>query len=139
MARQSAPSAPLDVIFDTDILIYYLRGEQRAAEFLRRIPYLQRKISIVAYTELLQGAADRRELSTIRRDIHRNFSEIVALDEAISRQAVRLIERHALPHGLRVADALIAATALVRGFRLATANERHYRPIRELKLQVYRP
>lgn len=127
------------MIFDSDVLIYYLRGRPSAAEFLREVPYLRRKLPAVAYLELLQGAADRRELHAIRRDLRRNFSEIVPLSEAITGQAFRLMERHALPHGLRVADALMAATALVWGFELATANERHYRPIRGLRLRVYRP
>ena len=139
MARSSAGSPPSPVIFDSDVLIHYLRGRPSAVEFLREVPFPRRKLPAVAYMELLQGAVDRRELNAIRRDLRRNFSEIVLLDEAIAGQALRLMERHALPHGLRVADALIAATALVRGFELATANERHYRPIRGLRLRVYRP
>jgi predicted nucleic acid-binding protein len=93
----------------------------------------------VAYIELLQGAHDQRELNAIRRDIHRNFSEVIPLNESITHQAIRLTERHALTEGLRVADALIAATALVHGLYLATANERHYRSIRGLKLKIYHP
>ncbi len=92
MARSSAGSPPSPVIFDSDVLIHYLRGRPSAAEFIRKVPFLYRKLS------------------------------------AIAGQALRLMERHALPHGLRVADALIAATALVRGFELTAANERHYRP-----------
>ncbi len=139
MARKDQRAPLQAVIFDTDVLVHYLRGERRAADLLRLAPYPLRKLSAVAYMELLQGAADRREMNTIRRDIRRNFSEILAIDEPISHQAIRLMERHAIPHGLRVADALIAATALVRGLLLATANERHYRPIKGLKLMVYRP
>jgi predicted nucleic acid-binding protein len=89
--------------------------------------------------ELLQGAANSRELHTIRRYIKKNFSEVVPVTEEITHQAVRLVERHALTEGLRLADALIAATALVRGFQLVTANERHYRAIRGLKLKIYHP
>ncbi|MCL6642380.1 MAG: type II toxin-antitoxin system VapC family toxin [Candidatus Bipolaricaulota bacterium] len=129
MARRNTSSSLQAVIFDTDVLVHYARGERRAADFIRSVPYSLRKISVVVYMELLQGARDQREMNILRRDIHRNFSEVLAVHEAISHQATRLMERHALPHGLRVADALIAATALVHGFDLATADERHYRPI----------
>ena len=36
-------------------------------------------------------------------------------------------------------NALIAATALERGFDLLTANDRHYRHIEELGIEVFRP
>lgn len=139
MAQRGSPTPLPAVVFDTDILVHYLRGERRAADFVRSVPYPLRKISAVAYMELVQGAANKQELNMIRRDIHRNFSELLAVEEAISHQAVRLLERHALPHGLRMADALIAATALVHDLLLATANERRYRPIKGLKLKAYRP
>ncbi len=136
---QQDPSAPSQaVIFDTDVLIERFRGSEKAETFVRTCPPVLRKISAVAYMELLQGASAPRELRTIRQYIEKNFSEVVPLTEKTTHQAIRLIERHALPHGLRVADALIAATALVHSFHLATANERHYRPIKGLKLKVYR-
>ncbi len=139
MARQN-PTTPLQaVIFDADVLVERFRGSEKAEEFLRSSPFALRKVSAIAYMELLQGASNREELHTIRLYIQKNFSEVAPVTEEVTHQAVRLMERHALPHGLRVADALIAATALVRGLPLATANERHYRPIKGLKLKVYRP
>jgi predicted nucleic acid-binding protein len=120
-------------------LIHYLRGHARAEAFLRAVPHPLRRISVVAYLELLQGARDRRELDAIRKDVRRNFVEVLPISEAISHQATRLVERHALTDGLRVADALIAATVLVRGFRLATANARHFRAVKGLKLVPFSP
>jgi len=40
---------------------------------------------------------------------------------------------------MQMADALIAATALERGFDLLTANDRHYRHVEELDVEVFRP
>ena len=90
-------------------------------------------------SQLLQGASNRREVNIIRRYTRKNFSEVVPVTEEVTRQAIRLLEIHALSHGLRVADALIAATALVWGFSLATANVRHFSAIRGLKLKAYVP
>ncbi len=36
-------------------------------------------------------------------------------------------------------NALIAATAIERGLDLLTANDRHYRHIEELGIEVFRP
>jgi len=40
---------------------------------------------------------------------------------------------------MQMADALIAATALHLGMLLVTANDRHYRHIVGLELEVFRP
>lgn len=39
-------------------------------------------------------------------------TQIIALSESITARAMQLIDRYALSHGLRLADALIGATAL---------------------------
>ena len=49
------------------------------------------------------------------------------------------IRNHALSHGMRLADVLVAATAIESGATLLTANVRHYRALREISLQQYRP
>lgn len=49
MAREAPSTALAPVIFDTDVLVYYLRGDQRAADFVRSVPYARRKLSAVAY------------------------------------------------------------------------------------------
>ena len=42
-------------------------------------------------------------------------------------------------HGLQLADALVAATAVERGESLLTADLRHCRFLREISLERYRP
>jgi predicted nucleic acid-binding protein len=50
-----------------------------------------------------------------------------------------LIEQHAQAHGIQLADALIAATAIESGDSLCTANVKHFRPIRALSRVAFRP
>ena len=52
-------------------------------------------------------------------------------------RAVELIRRYRLSHGLLLADALIASTAIVADLPLATKNQRDYRPIEGLDLVPY--
>ena len=49
------------------------------------------------------------------------------------------IESYALSDGMRVADALIAASAVQSGAALMTANVPHYKCIPDITLEHYRP
>jgi predicted nucleic acid-binding protein len=61
------------------------------------------------------------------------------VNEEISAKAMFYVERHYLSHALKLADALIAATAIVNGITLLTANDKHYKMIKELTLKQFRP
>lgn len=124
-------------LVDTDVLIWNFRGNEKAADLLDRgTPFL---ISGVTYMELLQGLRDSAELRVLRRALRFWNAEILHLNEEISARAMFLVEEYALSHNLQMADALIAASALYLGAPLVTANDRHYRHIGELEIEVFRP
>ncbi len=125
------------MIFDTDILIWFFRGNIAAAEFLGN--QSDREVSIVSIMELYQGARTRDESRIIRRFFQENAFRIIPINEAISHLAVTLIEDHARNNGLQVADALIAATARETASTLATGNVKHFRSIPGLELKAFRP
>ncbi len=50
-----------------------------------------------------------------------------------------LIDAHALADGLRLADALIAATALEHGLTLLTGNTKHFTGVEALKIERFEP
>jgi predicted nucleic acid-binding protein len=55
------------LIIDTDVLIWYYRGDERAKQAISSaLPF---KVSAVTYVELLQGARDKNELNKIAKDI----------------------------------------------------------------------
>jgi predicted nucleic acid-binding protein len=89
--------------------------------------------------ELIQGCRDRNEVKQVRAFLSENLPRTLYPDEAACRRAVDLLEQHAGPHGLRVVDALIGATALEAGCALATANVKHYRPISRLEIVPFKP
>ena len=125
------------MIFDTDVLICFFRGDRRAAEWIES--QTSREMSIVSLMELFQGARTRSELKIIRRFVQENGFRVLPLTEAISHLAATLMEEHALSGGLQVADALIAATARHTGSVLTTANVRHFRLIPGLELKSFQP
>ena len=126
------------MIVDTDILVWYFRGDDAARRFLARLPFPERAVSALTVMELLQGCRDQREARDMAVFVSENLAAVIHPDEAISRRAIRLLELHALGAGLRVVDALIAATALEASVALATANVRHYRAIAGLSVVRFR-
>jgi predicted nucleic acid-binding protein len=88
--------------------------------------------------EMLQGARSRAEMKTIRQALRTTGFLVHPLTEAVSASAVGLIEEYALSSGLQVADAFIAATAIAAGETLVTANQKHFRAIRNLAVKNFR-
>jgi len=56
----------------------------------------------------------------------------------MSDRAVFYMEQHFLGSNLRMADALIAATAWILGEPLLTGNVKHYRVLKDIRLEKLR-
>jgi predicted nucleic acid-binding protein len=53
------------MLIDSDVLIWYLRGNKNAQNIIgSNIPF---KISVINYMELLQGMSDKRELKLLQK------------------------------------------------------------------------
>jgi predicted nucleic acid-binding protein len=125
------------MLTDTDVLIWNLRGNTKAADLLDHAGGFV--LSAVSYMELIQGVRDKAELGVLRRSLQYWGARIQPLDQEISARAIFLMEAYVLSHGLQMADALIAATAISLGATLVTANDKHYRMIDGLNIDVFRP
>jgi len=127
------------MIFDTDVLIWYFRGDQKARELISGIPYGDRRVSSLCIMELVQGCRDRQELRAVKEFIRVNITDVIHPDEHISEKAIALLEAHASADGLRTVDALVAATALREDDTLATANHKHFKKIAGLEVRKVTP
>jgi len=125
------------VIFDTDVLIGYLRGNVKAARAVDRAE--KRCYSVVSYMELLQGARDSREQKAIRSSLVALGLEMLPLSEEIGHRAAIYIEEYSLKVALCPMDALIAATAVENDLPLVTGNVKHFSVVRDIDLRVFRP
>jgi len=125
------------MLFDTDVLIWCLRGNTKAAKAIDA--EAERAISVVTYMELLQGARDKRELKSIRVFLADNGFTIIPLTENIGHRASIYMEEYCLKIEMGIADALIGSTAVENRFTLTTGNEKHYRPINDISLQIFKP
>ena len=124
------------MLFDTDVLIWLFRGNEKAARLIDETP--DRRISAVSYMELLQGARDKREAQTIRSFLADFAFQMLPLTENIGHRASIYMEEYGLKSGMAMADALLAATAVENRQPLCTANRKHYKSIRDLDLKVFR-
>ena len=68
----------------------------------------QRSTTDITVMELFKGAADQEELLAIGQFLSRNRFVVLPVAELASRQAVEILKRYALSHGLGIPDALIA-------------------------------
>ena len=105
---------------DTDVLIDHLRGHQKLDSSDGLLAY-----SVVTRCELFAGAhGDEQVMALLEGMIE------IPVDGSIA-EAAGLIRRH---HGTRIADAMIAATAVDIGVPLMTRSRRHFEGIKGLKL-----
>ena len=125
------------MLFDTDVLVWALRGNVKAAATIEESD--RRDISVVTYMELIQGARDRRKVRMLKGFLADWAFQILPLTENIGHRAAIYMEEYALKGGMCMADALLAATAVERELTLCTGNQKHYRPISELDVRVFRP
>jgi len=91
-------------------------------------------ISAVTYMELLVGCRNKREQRSV--DSFVKIFELILVNERITEEAIHLLRRYRLSHGLLIADPIIAATALVESIPLAARNQKDYRGVSALAISI---
>jgi len=125
------------VVIDTDVLIWYLRGNDKAFKLIENLDNFS--ISVITYMELVQGMRNKKELNSFRQALHGWNVTILYISEEISAKAMFAVEQHFLSHSMQLADGLIGATAINYGLPLLTANDKHYKIMKGLQLKRFRP
>ena len=121
-------------LFDTDVLVEYLRDRPGAAEYLESVEG-RFHVSVVTVAELFSGARESEE-----EPLHsflRTF-EILPITEHVAALGGRYRREYAPSHGTGLGDALIAATATRAGCRLITFNDRHFPMLDEVEVPYRR-
>ena len=125
------------MLFDTDILIWVQRGNKKAAQFIEQAN--ERAISAQTYMELLQGASNKQQHDFIKSFLTKYEFTILGLTENIGHRAMIYMEQFSLSHGITTGDAIIAATAAENDLPLASGNEKHFKPLSDIKFKFFRP
>lgn len=111
-----------DILVDTDVFIDHLRGAVEVKAGRHRLHY-----SVITRAELFAGGTG----TGLAAQVLLPFREI-PVDRLIAEGAGR-IRRES---GLRMPDALIAATALEHRLGLATRNRKHFEQVRGLRIRA---
>ena len=110
-----------DILVDTDILVDHLRGVRRFQPGTDVVRY-----SVVTRAELYAGRGSEEP----RVDTLLAAFEELPVDRGTAERAGRLRR----VHGLRLPDALIAATALQSDLTLLTRNRKDFEAVVDLRL-----
>ena len=125
------------MIFDTDIFIWVQRKNEKAADLIDKS--IQRYLSIQSYMELLQCANNKSQHKYIKDFLNEYDFIVLPFTENIGHRASIYIEEYTLSSNLRAGDAIIAATAVEHNMILASGNAKHFKPIKELQLKIFKP
>ena len=110
----------MNALFDTNLLIDYLKGVDQARKEIER--FRSRLISIVTWMEVLIGARDDAEADVIEMFL-RDF-RTVDITRAIARDAIEIRKAHRI----RLPDAIVWATARSESALLITRNSKDFPP-----------
>lgn len=120
-----------EILADTSILIDLQIGKEKT---IRLFDKYKNKINISRITacEFIYGSKNKKE-----KEINKDFLEklpIIEVNESISRLSYALLDSYGLGTKIGIADALLAATAIVHNSSFWTTNTRHFKKIKELKI-----
>lgn len=116
-------------LVDTNILIDHLRGDPLASRLLREVESgrVRATVSVITEAELLSA-------TNLNRHEERRVMELLELLPrlAVTSRIARLAAQLRRRNPITLADALIAATAMLSHATLLTRNVKDFRPIRGL-------
>ncbi len=111
------------LLFDTDVLIDYLRGRDDARDYIDNIHDVI-YISVITIAELYAGVRKGEESKELEMFIE--TFDVVSLNKNIAKTGGLYRNQYKPGHGTGLADALIAASAQEVGAQVVTFNAKHF-------------
>lgn len=124
------------LLVDTDILIDVSKNIATAVNrLIKEEQNHSLGISTITKMELIVGCRNKSELRIVDKFLNR--FELIKIDDEINDVAISLLKIYRLSHGLLIADAFIAATAVAHQAMLLTKNQKDFKFIEGLKMKSY--
>ena len=120
----------IEYLPDTNVFSRIFKGDLVITEFVEN---LKAVIDATIYIECLQGSKSNLEKRIIKKVLN-NFP-LLPITPKISQRAIELIDKYSNSHGLLLADALIAATALENDLTILTYNADDFKFVQDLRWQ----
>lgn len=111
------------ILLDTDVLVDFFRGFDKAVAFINK--YNDRIIlSSIVVAELYAGVKGDTEQNAMQNFI--SLFRVVPIDAAIGKAGGLYRRDYGKSHGVGLADAIVAATVESEKAELKTLNTKHY-------------
>ncbi|MBW1780243.1 MAG: type II toxin-antitoxin system VapC family toxin [Deltaproteobacteria bacterium] len=118
------------ILLDTDVLIDFFRGNEKAVAFVNK--YNARIIlSSIVVAELFAGIKGDAEQAALQNFV--SLFRVVPVDTEIGKAGGLYKRDYGKSHGVGLADAILAATAEAENAQLKTLNTKHYPMLKGLK------
>jgi predicted nucleic acid-binding protein len=114
---------PNPILIDTDVLIDFLRGHDKAVAFVNEF-FSRIILSPIVVAELYAGVKGNAELTVLEDFI--SLFRVVPLTAEIAKIGGLYKRDFGKSHGVGLADAILAATADKEQAELKTLNVKHY-------------
>ncbi|MBI2982557.1 MAG: PIN domain-containing protein [Deltaproteobacteria bacterium] len=113
------------ILFDSDVIIEYLR---KNFGVVQEIDLLAASEAVLAITPVTEAEIIKGMRSNERERTERALTSLESLDlnRSVGRRAGEYLRKFGKSHGVELADALIAAAAVIHRFSLCTFNWKHY-------------
>ncbi len=119
--------------FDTNAIIYYLKGDKKASSVVEEILKNNSSIYISTVTEVeLFGFSAITKMEAYQIEKILETISIIPLDSRIARMAASIRQLYKL----KTADSVIAATALFTSSVLVTRNVKDFSRVTDLKVKA---
>ena len=125
------------ILTDTCVLIEYFRENPGVTRIIKNIGTDNIVLNTIIVMELISGARDKIELNSIKKRL--NKFQIVEINQSVLDDANTLMEEYHLSHGLKIPDAIIAATAKFHDISFYTFNKKDFKFVPDIKLYEYEP
>lgn len=117
-------------LLDTDILVDFLRGYNRAVDFVT-VNFERIILSAIVVAELYAGVKGEKEQAILEAFV--SIFPVIPVDSEIAKAGGLYWRDYGKSHGVGLADAILAATAEVRQAELKTFNIKHYPMIKGIR------
>ena len=119
------------ILCDTNIIIEFYKNNITISDNLKIIGQNNIAISSITAGELIYGARNKKELSSIKNDIA--SLQIIDVDVISSKLFIKLMAQFSLSHKLSLPDALIAAICITNNLEFYTLNKKDFKYIQDIK------
>jgi len=117
-----------DYLLDNNVITQILKGNQTVTDFVANLDFA---VCATVYIEALQGSISNAQKQSIKKVL--DNVPLLLITPEISQRAINLIDAYSNSHGLLLADALIAATALENDLTIVTYNMDDFKFVQDLK------